>query len=82
MLILKNDFLNKIHFNSRNKTSIQKENCYEAFLWLIVQNCMAKWKNGNEAIFSKIDFDSKYYQIISNPSIVNAIFRAKKTFLI
>lgn len=74
----KNDFLNKIHFNSRNKTSIQKENCYEAFYGWIVQNCMAKWKNGNEAIFSKIDFDSKYYQITSNTSIVNAIFREKK----
>lgn len=71
-------FFNKIHFNSRNKTQTQKDNCYEAFYGWIIQNCMAKWKNGAEAIFSKTDFDTKYYQIISNPSIVNAIFRAKK----
>lgn len=74
----KDDFLNKIHFNSRNKTTIQKDNCYEAFYGWITQNCMAKWKNGKEAIFSKTDFDSKHYQITSNPSIVDAIFRAKK----
>jgi|GEM_PF-906411 len=74
----KNEFLNKIHFNSRNKTAIQKDNCYEAFYGWITQNCMAKWKNGNEAIFSKTDFDSKNDQIKNNPSIVNAIFKAKK----
>jgi len=76
----KANFLNKIHFNSRNKTQHQKDNCYEAFYGWIVQNCMNKWKNGNEAVFSKTDFDTKYSQIVNNPTIVDAIFKAKKDF--
>ena len=41
---------------------------------------MNKWKNGNEAIFSKTDFDTKHSQILNNPSIVDAIFKAKKDY--
>lgn len=74
----KTEFLNKIHYNSRNRTQKQKDACYDEFCGWIVNTCKAKWKNSEQAVFCKKDFDTKYHQILNNPSIVNAIFSSKK----
>ena len=74
----KEDFINRVYLNSRNITQLQRDAFYDEFCGWVVNNCQAKWKNSNEAIFNKEDFDTKYQQIRNNPSIMNAIFRNKK----
>jgi len=76
----KENFLNKIHLNGRQISQRQKDSCYEAFVGWIVNGCKAKWKNSEDAKFTKQDFDTKYQLIMSNTSIINAIFRDKKEF--
>jgi hypothetical protein len=77
----KEDFINRVYLNSRNITQLQKDAFYDEFCGWVVNNCQAKWKNSNEAIFNKEDFDTKYQQIRNNPSIMNAIFRNKKDLI-
>lgn len=75
---VKEAFLNRIHLNSSRITDTQKKQVYESFFGWITSNSKAKWKNGTEARFTKKNFDEKHYQINSNPSIINAVFRTKK----
>jgi len=74
----KEDFINKIHLNGRQTSQRQKDTCYDTFVGWIVNSCKAKWKNSEDAKFTKQDFDTKYQMIMSNSSIINAIFRDKK----
>jgi len=74
----KDEFVNKMFLNGRNANQNNKDSCFQIFVGWIVEGCKAKWKNSQEAIFTKQDFDTKYQIILRSSSIVNAIFRDKK----
>lgn len=75
---VKTAFLNKIHAFAELITDLQRDRFYEEFYGWITLGCKARWNNSSDAQFSKRSFDDKLFQIRSNPSIVNAIFRTKK----
>jgi hypothetical protein len=75
---IQEEFYNSLNLGSRNYSSIQKENIYHSFYGWLIERCKAKWCNSSEAIFHKKDFDEKSYDVFSNSSIINAIFRTKK----
>lgn len=76
---IKNQFFNELHLNSDYDTQLIKDTIYEEFYGWITIGSYFKWKNSEEANFSKKDFDNKYHQIRLNPSIVNIIFRTKES---
>ena len=78
---IKDDFLNNLRFNIENYTKGQRDKIYQEFYGWIISRSQAKWKNAKHALFSKEDFDNKYYEVINNPSIVNLVFRAKKDLI-
>lgn len=71
-------FFNRLNLNSTKITTVQKDKIYQEFYGWIIGRSKAKWNNSSSASFSKKEFDEKYFQINSNPAIINAIFRAKK----
>jgi hypothetical protein len=74
----KEKFFTELHLNSDNYTDIIKNSIYEEFYGWISLRARSKWLNSDIANFSKNDFDDKYYQITTNSSIMNAVFRTKK----
>ncbi|MDM1093723.1 ABC-three component system protein [Myroides odoratimimus] len=70
-------FLNKI-FISAAEVNVQ-DNIYHTFLGWIQDKSKEYWLDKKQAIFSKEDFDVKYNSIRDNHSLVNAIFRGKKS---
>lgn len=75
---IKERFCTRIHVGSENYTTLQRDNIFKDFFGWISYGSKAKWKNELEARFTKKEFDEKMYQILRNPSIVNAIFRKKE----
>jgi hypothetical protein len=76
---LKSSFLNEMHLNADDITTTTRDSVFEEFYGWITSNSKAKWNNGNEAKFTKKDFDNKWLTIRSNTSIINAIFRTKES---
>jgi hypothetical protein len=75
---IKNKLFNTLCLNSSKMNDLQRNSIFEELYGWIVQVSRAKWENGNEAIISKKEFDTKYQFIRNNPLIVDAIFRTKK----
>lgn len=78
---IKEDFYNSTHLNSTSITDLQRENVYHTMYGWIMDNCIAKWSNNEDAIIYKSAFDSKYISTMRNSSVVDAIFRRKKDLL-
>lgn len=79
-LNVKEEFLNNIFLLP--KEDAIKDRVYEQLLGWIQETSKEKWKNGNEAVLSKTDFDERYNLIRDNPTIINSLFRHKKEILI
>lgn len=74
----KEKFITELHLNSDNYTDTIRDSIYEEFYGWISLGAKSKWMNSDAANFSKNNFDNKHYQITTNSSIMNAVFRAKK----
>lgn len=77
---VKENFFTRLHLGSDSRTEVQRDSIFESFYGWITISSKAKWNNASVAKFSKKDFDEKWHVINSNPSIMNAVFRAKKVF--
>ncbi|WP_428225393.1 ABC-three component system protein [Flavobacterium sp.] len=75
---VKEKFFVELHLTSDNYTDAIKGSIYDEFYGWVSLSAKAKWLNAEIANFSKNDFDNKYYHIITNSSIMNAVFRTKK----
>ncbi|WP_395063917.1 ABC-three component system protein [Flavobacterium sp.] len=73
----KEEFINRTFLNSLDSDD-KKNNIYQRFYGWITETSFENWKNGKEAIFSKLQFDNKYALIISNHTLVEGIFRTKR----
>lgn len=76
---VKEKFIAELHLSSDNFSDVIRDSIYEEFYGWISLRAKAKWLNSELANFSKKDFDNKYYQIKTNPSLMNAVFRTKKS---
>lgn len=74
----KEKFFSELHLGNDNYTDISRNAIYEEFYGWISLRAKSKWLNSDLANFSKNDFDRKHYQITTNSSIMNAVFRTKK----
>lgn len=75
---IKQEFLNTLRVGIDSYSEQQKNKIYHEFHGWIFNRSIAKWRNNSEAIFKKEEFDTKHFQVFSNPSITNLIFRTKK----
>ncbi len=76
---VKAKFLNKLHLGSARMSEVQKDNIYHTFYGWMLSSSLAKWRNDAEANFTKEMFDEKFHQIISNSTILYAVFRTKES---
>lgn len=74
----KERFIVELHLSSDSYTDAIRDSIYEEFYGWISLRAKSKWLNSDVAYFSKNEFDDKYYQIKTNPSIMNAVFRTKE----
>jgi hypothetical protein len=75
---IKSNFLKELHLDTDLYTDITKDSIYDEFYGWIMLGSTFKWKNSEAATFSKKQFNDKYLRIKTNPSIMEAIFRAKE----
>lgn len=73
----KEKFIVELHLSSDNYTDIIRNSIYDEFYGWISLQAKSKWLNSDKAHFSKRDFDNKFFQVTTNPSIINAVFRTK-----
>lgn len=74
---LQEKFFVALHMTSNEYTPARKQATFESMYGWIAARSKARWKNGADARFQKIDFDSRLAQVNSNPAIISAIFRKK-----
>ena len=74
----KEKFIGELHQSSDNYTDTIRDSIYEEFYGWLSLRAKSKWLNSDVAHFSKKEFDDKYYQIKTNPSIMNVVFRTKE----
>lgn len=74
----KEKFIGELHLSSDNYTDTIRDSIYEEFYGWLSLRAKSKWLNSDVAHFSKKEFDDKYYQIKTNPSIMNVVFRTKE----
>lgn len=74
----KEKFIVELHLSSDSYTDAIRDSIYEEFYGWISLRAKSKWLNSDVAYFSKNEFDDKYFQIKTNPSIMNAVFRTKE----
>jgi hypothetical protein len=75
-LNVKEEFLNNILLSTKEEAV--KDRVYHQLLGWIEETSKEKWKNKNEAVFSKSDFELKYNFIRDNQTIINSLFRHQK----
>ena len=73
---LKREIISKLRISSYSE--LQQETIYNNLYGWMVNICKYKWNNDLHAEISKRDFDYQYKLNLTSPSIINAIFRAKK----
>lgn len=71
-------FFNKIHINSDTYSNDKRKAIYEQFYGWITYGSYAKWKNSTEANFSKKQFNDKLLHVMTDPTIIHAVFRTKE----
>lgn len=76
---LKEKFLTELHLNSDKYTDTIKEHIFNAFYGWIVYSSKAKWNQSDTAKFTKKQFDEQLFNINSNASIINNVFRTKES---
>lgn len=76
---LKENFFTKIHLNSDKYTDTIKEHIFNTFYGWIVYSSKAKWNQSDTAKFTKKQFDEQLFNINSNASIINNVFRTKES---
>ena len=75
--VVKIKFLNQLHL-SDSYSQDSKDSIFEEFYGWITLGSKSKWMNGDEARFTKKQFDDKFFLINNTSSIVNVIFRTKE----
>lgn len=73
----KEEFLNRTFLNAIGSAD-KRNDIYQRFYGWITETSLENWKDGKEAIFSKLQFDKKHALIISNHTLIEGIFRTKK----
>lgn len=73
---LKKKIISKLRISSYSE--LQQETIYNNLYGWILNTCMYKWNNNQDAEINKKDFDYQYTLNLNYPSIINAIFRAKR----
>lgn len=73
---IKKDIIAKLRISSFSEE--QQEIIYNNLYGWILSTCKFRWNNNSHAQITKEDFDYQYKRNLTSPSIVNAIFRAKK----
>ncbi|WP_316633438.1 ABC-three component system protein [uncultured Flavobacterium sp.] len=73
----KEEFLNRTFLNSLESDD-KKNDIYQKFCGWITETSFENWKQNEEAVFSKSQFDKKYAFIISNHTLIEGIFRTKR----
>jgi hypothetical protein len=74
----KNNFLNLIRVTPSEYNEVRMNSIYHEFYGWITDVSRAKWKQSTSAFISRAQMNHQYRLIITNPSIVSAIFRTKK----
>jgi hypothetical protein len=74
---LEDDFFDSIQIGSITD-DLYKLNLCEGFLGWIVKRSSENWKNGNDAEFTKKNFEEKYHHLRSVHPLKKALFRNKK----
>lgn len=74
---LKDDFFDSIQLGSITKDSY-KTDLYENFLGWVIGRSKGNWINGNEAEFTKKDFEEKYNYLRKVHPLKEMLFRNKK----
>lgn len=72
---VKNEFLSKVHLDINTSDEKLIEIIYEDFIGWISTKSVQAWKNGNEAQFSKYEFDEKYHTLLQKHSFSFKYFR-------
>lgn len=74
---LEEDFFDSIQLGSISDETYKSE-LYEQFLGWIVKRSSENWKNGNNAEFTKKNFEEKYHHLRKIHPLEKALFRNKK----
>lgn len=73
---IKESIVTKLHIDSFNPQ--QQDKIHDELLGWVISTCFRNWTSSNHAEITKFQFSERYKLCINSPSIVNAIFRAKK----
>ena|SRR5690606_15827448 len=73
---LKKEIISKLRISSYSE--LQQRTIYNNLYGWILITCQHKWNNNLYAEITKEDFDYQHQRNLTSPSIINAIFRAKK----
>lgn len=75
---VKEKFIAELHLSTHYNDTI-RDSIYDEFNGWISLGSKSKWMQSDIATFTKKSFNDKYYHITTNSSIMNAVFRTKKT---
>ncbi|MCT3703406.1 hypothetical protein HZQ23_15830 [Elizabethkingia anophelis] len=73
---LKKSIITKLHIDSYSE--LQRNKIYDDLFGWLTKTCFHNWTSSNHAEISKLQFSERFKLCINSPSIINAIFRAKK----
>ena len=73
---IRESILTKLHLDSFDP--LQQNKIHEELLGWVINTCFRNWTSSNHAEITKFQFSERYKLCLNSPSIVNAIFRAKK----
>ncbi|WP_291073011.1 MULTISPECIES: ABC-three component system protein [unclassified Empedobacter] len=73
---LKKEIISKLRISTYDEDT--QNRIYSNIYGWILSICKHKWNNSSDVEITKKDFDLQYNRNLTSPSIINAIFRAKK----
>lgn len=73
---LRKEIISKLRISTYGED--KQNTIYSNIYGWILSICNNKWNNNSDVEISKKDFDFQYQRNLTSPSIINAIFRAKK----
>ncbi|WP_346238686.1 ABC-three component system protein [Niabella insulamsoli] len=71
-------FFVSIHMANKAYSDEARSQTFETMYGWIIKSSKAKWLNSEHAVFTKQEFETRLSLCFKNPSIINALFRAKK----
>lgn len=73
---LKESIISKLHIEAYS--DLQKNKIYDDLFGWLTSTCFHNWTSSSHAEISKLQFSERFRLCLNSPSIINAIFRAKK----